>query len=128
PPPRTPASRSPTRGSAPAARRRDRTSRRPARGPDGTGGPRSCVGLEPHDRIVAVAEDRLIQKTHVLTNLRIADVLVEAALRRREGAYSDAGEALDLQIEGEELGRDRSEMAGIQPEGVAGDGKTRRVG
>src|SRR5438094_915442 len=87
----------------------------------------SCVRLEPHDRVVAIAEERLVEEPRVLARARVGELLVEALRRWFEGAHAYADKALDLEVEAEELGRDRSHVARVQPERVAGDAEARGV-
>src|SRR5438093_7059824 len=87
----------------------------------------SCLGLEPHDRVVAVAEERLVEEARVLARAGVRELRVEALRRRLEGAHPDPDEALDLEVEAEELGRDRSNVARVEPERVAGDAEARGV-
>src|SRR5919204_307772 len=92
---------------ASGARRRGPTSRRRTRERDGTDGPPSCVGLESHDAVVAVAEQRLVEKVRVLARALIGELLVQPPIRRLERAHAYADEALDLKIELEKIRRDR---------------------
>src|SRR5438093_11240665 len=87
----------------------------------------SCVRLEPHDRVVAVAEEGLVEEPRVLARARVGELLVEALRRWFEGAHAYADKALDLEVEAEELGRDRSNVARVEPERVAGDAEARGV-
>src|SRR5438093_5027355 len=108
PRPRTPTSRSPNAGSSCAERRRDCSWRRPGRASDGTGGP--SLRRVSDDRVIAVAKDSLVQKLHVLADRARGYVLVEAPFARFECAQLDVREALDLQVELEEIGRDRPKV------------------
>src|SRR5437868_11495390 len=114
-------SHSPSAGSSCAERRHGCSWRHPGPGSDGTGGP-SPRGVSDHG-IVAVAEERLVQELHVLADRSLWHVLREAFLRRLERTKLDVGEALDLQIELEEIRWDRPQVLRIVPERVRADRK-----
>src|SRR5947199_4730874 len=118
-------SHSPSAGTSCAARRRGCSWRRPGRESDGTGGP-SPRRVSDHG-IVAVAEERLVQELHVLADRPRRHVLGEAFLRRLERTELDVGEALDLQIELEEIRWDRPQVLRIVPERGRADRQGPRV-
>src|SRR5439155_12925846 len=88
---------------------------------------RSCVRLEPHDRVVAIAEEGLVEEPRVLARARVGELLVEALRRWFEGAHADPDEALHLEVEAEELRRDRPHVTRVEPERMASDAEARGV-
>src|SRR5688572_9115522 len=93
---RTRTSRSPSAGSSSGGRRRGCSWRRPARAPGGTGAP--SLRRAANDRVIAIAEECLVQELDVLASVGVA-VLAQAPFRRLERAHFDIREAIDLQIE-----------------------------
>src|SRR2546428_1054019 len=125
PRPRMRTSRNPSAGSSYATRRRDCSSRRSARGSDGT----DALSLRrvPDHRVIAVAEEGLVQKLHVLADRPGWHVFAQALLGRLEGAELDVRETLDLQIKLEKIGRDRPQVLRVRPERVRADRERLRV-
>src|SRR5436189_110935 len=70
---------------------------------------------------------RSVEEPHVRADRSIGDALVETLLGSRVRAHLHAGEALDLEEELEELGRDRPAMRRVEVEGVRAHRERRRV-
>src|SRR5439155_9777690 len=87
----------------------------------------SRVRLEPHDRVVAIAEERLVEKPRVLAGARVGELLMEALRRRLERADADPDVALHLEVQAEELRRDRPHVTRVEPERMASDAEARGV-
>src|SRR2546427_10532172 len=108
PRPRMRTSRNPSAGSSYATRRRDCSSRRSARASDGT----DALSLRrvPDHRVVAVAEEGLVQKLHVVADRPGGHAFAPALLGPLEGAELDVGATPALQVELGQIWRELSQV------------------